>query len=202
MKLYYTPGACSLATHIILREGGFRFDTVRVDLATHRTETGEDFFQITPKGYVPALELPDGIVITENQVILQYLADQAPEKNLAPASGTLDRYRLMEWLAYIATELHKGFGPLWNPKIPADVRQMALERLADRFSFVDKQLTDQPFLCGKYFSIADAYLFTVLNWTHYHAIDLSPWPHLVAYQHQIGERPAIQAALKAEGLTA
>lgn len=201
MKLYYYPGACSLAAHIALRETNSDFSLVKVDLATKRTEEGEDFLSINPKGYVPALQLPDAQVLTEDQVILQYLADCQPESGLAPAAGTLERYRLMEWLAFIATELHKGFGPLWNPAIPDSIRQMALERLSQRFSYVDERLGQQPYLLGEQFTIADAYLHTVLNWTNVHRIDLSPWPRLARFQQRVGERPAVLAALRAEGLS-
>ncbi len=202
MKLYYTPGACSLAAHIAFREAGIGFALVKVDLATKMTEHGEDFLTINPKGYVPALQFIDGQILTEDQVILQYIADHKPEAGLAPAAGTMERYRLLEWLAFIATELHKGFGPLWNPEIPAEIRQAAVNRLAQRFSYVEHRLGCQPYLMGERFTIADAYLFTVLNWTHYHQIDLSPWPGLVAYQQRQAERPSVIAALHAEGLSA
>lgn len=201
MKLYYYPGACSLAAHIVLRELNCEFSLVKVDLATKRTELGEDFLSINPKGYVPALQLPDGQVLTEDQVILQYLADSHGDSGLAPAAGSLERYRLMEWLAFIATELHKGFGPLWNPAIPDSIRQMAVERLSQRFAYVEERLAQQPYLLGGHFSIADAYLYTVLNWTTFHRIDLSPWPRLVGFQQRVGERPAVMAALQAEGLS-
>jgi glutathione S-transferase len=201
MKLYYTPGACSLAAHIILREAGHDFALVRVDLATGKTEHGETFAEINPKGYVPALLLEDGQLLTENQVILQYLAEQRPESGLVPAFGSLERYRLIEWLAFIATELHKGFGPLWNPATPAATRENALSQLARRFDFVEAALSGRDWLFGERFSIADAYLFTILGWADYHHIDLSRWPHLKAYQQRIAERPSVQGALKAEGLT-
>lgn len=200
MKLYYTPGACSLAAHITLREAGHDFDLVRVDLATGQTEHGETFAAINPKGYVPALALEDGQLLTENQVILQYLADRKPESGLMPAFGSLERYRLLEWLAFIATELHKGFGPLWNSDLPEIVHQLAKNRLAQRFDYVEKALSGRDWLWGERFSIADAYLFTLLGWADYHHIDLSPWPLLKAYQQRVAGRPAVQAALKAEGL--
>ena len=200
MKFYYTPGACSLASHIVLREAGYGFGLVRVDLATRKTEHGDDFLDINPKGYVPALQFLDGKVLTENQVILQYLADHKPQAGLAPEPGTMERYRLMEWLAYIATELHKGFGPLWNPNAPTETRQAALDQLSKRFDFVEKEIGNQHYLTGEHFTIADAYLFTVLSWCAYHQIELSPWPRLAAFQKRVAERPAVAAALHAEGL--
>lgn len=201
MKLYYYPGACSLAAHIVLRELNREFSLVKVDLASKRTELGEDFLSINPKGYVPALQLPDGGILTEDQVILQYLADSQAGSGLAPAAGTLERYRLLEWLAFIATELHKGFGPLWNPTIPDTIRQMAVERLAQRFAYVEERLGERPYLLGGQFSIADAYLYTVLNWTNFHRIDLSSWPRLVEFQRRVGARPTVMTALQAEGLS-
>lgn len=200
LQLYYTPGACSLASHIALRETGLEFGLIRVDLATGKTEQGEDFRATNAKGYVPALRLEDGQLLTENQVILQYLADRQPESGLAPAAGTLPRYRLMEWLAFIATELHKGFGPLWNPATPEATRQDTLTRLAKRFDFVEAALNQRQGLTDADFSIADAYLFTVLGWAPLHHIDLSPWPGLQAFQQRVASRPAVQAALQAEGL--
>jgi len=200
LQLYYTPGACSLASHIALRETGLEFGLIRVDLATGKTEQGENFRAINAKGYVPALRLEDGQLLTENQVILQYLADRQPESGLAPAAGTLPRYRLMEWHAFIATELHKGFGPLWNPATPEATRQDTLARLAKRYDFVEAALNQQQGLTDTDFSIADAYLFTVLGWAPLHHIDLSPWPGLQAFQQRVASRPAVQAALQAEGL--
>ncbi|MFN5746300.1 MAG: glutathione transferase GstA [Methylococcaceae bacterium] len=200
MKLYYTPGACSLASHIVLREAGLNFEAVRVDLATHLTETGEDFTTINPKGYIPALQFDTGELLTESQVILQYLADSAPDSGLVPAQGTLPRYRVMEWLAYIATELHKSFGPLWNRQTPEAARQLTISQLAKRFDFLNAHLKQQDYIAGEGFGIADAYLFTVLRWTDPHHIDLTPWPRLIAYQNTISQRPAVHAALVAEGL--
>lgn len=201
MKLFYTPSACSLASHIVLREAGCPFDLVRVDLASGKTETGADFRAINPKGYVPALLLDDGQLLTENQVVLQYVADQAPGSHLVPEFGSLARYRLMEWLAFISTELHKGFSPLWNRQLPEAAHHLAREQLARRFDYMEKALSGQEWVGGDHFSIADAYLFTVLSWTAYHQIDLSPWPNLLAFQQRVGARPAVNAALKAEGLT-
>lgn len=199
MKLYYTPGACSLAVHIILREAEYAFELVRVDLGSGLTETGEKFTDICPKGYVPVIQLGDR-VLTECQVILQYLADQKPAKGLAPPMGDWARYRLMEWLAFIATELHKGFGPLWNPNTPEATRQNALAQLHKRLDWVERQLRINPWVAGEHFSIGDAYLFTVLSWADHHHIDLSQWPPIQSYQAKILERPAVRAALQAEGL--
>jgi glutathione S-transferase len=200
MKLYYYPGACSLAAHIALREAGLAFEPVRVDLGTKQTEAGEDFRLVNPKGYVPALQLDDGQVLTEDQVLLQYIADQAPQSGLAPAAGSMERYRLLEWLAFIATEVHKGFGPFWNPDTPAATRDAALALLSRRFDFLAKQLAQTPFLMGQNYTVADAYLFTVLGWTDFHKIDLAPWPALGEFRARVGERPAVQEALKVEGL--
>jgi glutathione S-transferase len=200
MKLFYTPGACSLASHIVLRETGLPFDLVRVDLATGKTETGADFRAINPKGYVPALLLDDGQLLTENQVVLQYVADQAPGSHLAPEFGSLARYRLMEWLAFISTELHKGFGPLWNRQLPEVVYQLARERLANRFDYMERAVLGNDWLEGTHFSIADAYLFTVLGWGQYVGLDIGKWPALKEYHGRIFMRPSVQAALMAEGL--
>jgi glutathione S-transferase len=200
MKLFYFPGACSLAAHIALCEAELPFEAVRVDLATKKTADGGDFLNINPKGYVPALQLDDGQVLTEDQVLLQYIADRQPESGLTPAAGTLERYRLMEWLAFIATEIHKGFGPLWNPATPAGARDHATALLGRRFGFLQERLARTPWLMGAEYTVADAYLFTVLNWTGLHRIDLSPWPALVGFMARAGERPAVRKALKEEGL--
>lgn len=199
MKLYYSPGACSQAPHIVLRELDLKFDAVPVDLAKHTLPDGSDFRAINPKGYVPLLELDDGMRLTEANVILQYLADRKPGV-LAPTLGTLERYQLMEWLAYLATEVHKGFGPLWNPQTLPQVRDGAIAALGNRFGFVSETLRKQPYLTGSAFSIADAYLFVMLSWTSHHKIDLQPWPALKEFQTRVGARPAVQATLKAEGL--
>jgi glutathione S-transferase len=198
MKLYFTPGACSQAPHIALRELGLAFDAVQVDLAKHTLPDGTDFRAINPKGYVPLLELDDGTRLSEASVILQYVADLKPG-TIAPAFGTLERWKLMEWLAFIATEVHKGFGPLWNPKTPAEVRERTVQALGNRFSYIVKTLESQPYLTGQAFSIADAYLFVVSNWSTLHKVDLSPWPALGAFQARVAARPAVQATLKAEG---
>ena len=180
MKLYYSPGACSMSVHIILREAKYKFDIERVDLAAKRTETGEDYLAINPKGYVPALKLDDGTVITEVGVILQYLADDKPRRGLAPKVRTPERYKVMEWLNFTSTEIHKGLSDFFNPKMTPEWREAKLDRLGRRFDFLEKSLGSNEYLAGE-FGIADAYLYTVLNWTHLHKIDLSKWPNMQAY---------------------
>ncbi len=200
MKLYYYPGACSLAVHIVLREADFSFELEQVDLATGKTASGVEFRTVNPKGYVPALLLDDGQVLTEDQVILQYLADLKPESGLAPPFGSMERYRLMEWLAFIATEVHKAFGPLWNPTTPEATRQAAIALLGRRFDFLVDCLRGKDWLFGDRFTVADAYLGTVLGWCAYHKIDLAPWPVLAEYLGRVSARSAVQQAMKAEGL--
>ena len=201
MKLYYTPGACSLAAHIAFREAGIAVETVAVDLRNGRAcADGADFLTLNPKGYVPALVLDDGSVLTEGIAILSYIADQAPVGTLAPANGTIDRYRLLEWLTFISSEVHKGFGPLWNPATPAEMRAATVDRLLGRLAWIDGLLKDRPFVAGADFTIADAYLFTVLRWTVYHKVDLSALPQLTAYMARIAARPGVHQALTAEGL--
>lgn len=200
MKLYYIPGACSLSPHIILREAGLSFDLVKVDGKTKKTDSGADFNAINPKGYVPLLELDDGQRLTEGAVIVQYLADRKPEAKLAPAAGTPDRYRLQEWLNFIASEVHKGFSPLFNPQLPESWKTVVVDRLGTRFDYLSKHLEKNQYLMGNGFSVADAYLFTVLNWTRFVGIDLGKWPLLQAYSARIAARPSVQQALAAEGL--
>ncbi len=200
MKLYYSPGACSLAPHIALREAGLAVDLVQVDLAAKRTESGGDFFAINPKGQVPTLGLDDGQVLTEVAVILQYIADQAGGAKLAPALGTRERYRVNEWLNYVATEVHKGFGPLWKPNTPAEYKAIVKENLAKQFAYLDKQLAGRDFIAGGGFTIADAYLFTILNWARFHQIDLGKYANVSAFVQRVAARPAGQHALAAEGL--
>jgi len=200
MKLYYAPGACSLAPHIVAREAGLALDLDKLDFATRTTESGEAFSDVNPKGYVPALRLDDGSVLTEVATLVQYLADQAPQSGLAPANGTIERYRLQEWLTFISTEIHKGFGPLWNPALPDASKEAAKAQLAKRFAYLEGQLKDRAYLTGERFSAADAYLFTVVNWTKIHKIDLSPYPTLKAYMDRVASRPAVRQALDAEGL--
>jgi glutathione S-transferase len=200
MKLYYYPGACSLAPHIVLREAKYKFDLDRVDLAAKKTEGGEDYLAVNPKGYVPALKLDDGTVLTEVAVIIQYLADQKPRRGLAPKPRTPERYKLMEWLNFTASEIHKGLGDFFNPKMTPEWREARLERLGKRFDHLEKALGSQQYLMGE-FSIADAYLFAVLNWTNLHKIDVSSWPNVKAFMARIAERPAVKKAMKAEGLS-
>ncbi len=200
MKLYYAPGACSLAVHIVAREAGIPLGLEKVDLANQTTETGRNFRSINPKGYVPAVALDDGSVFTEAGAIIQYLADQRAGSGLAPANGTLERYRLIEWITFISSEIHKGFGPLWNPATPEAVKAATKERLATRFTYLDKTLAARPFLMGDTFTIADAYLFTVVNWTNFHDMSLAAFPNLLAFQDRVASRPKVQEALEAEGL--
>jgi glutathione S-transferase len=200
MKLYYSPGACSLSPHIVLREAGASFDIEKVDLSTKKTESGKDFNTINPKGYVPTLQLDDGSILTEGPAIVQYVADKAPQAKLVPAHGTLERYRLQEWLNFISTELHKGFSPLFNPAYPEDAKKIVRENLGKRFNFLRATLEKGPYLMGEQFTVADAYLFTVTNWPAFVKLDMSPYPWVQAYAARVGARPNVQAALKAEGL--
>ena len=200
MKLYYSPGACSLSPHIVLREAGLSFDVEKVDLGSKKTESGKDFNTINPKGYVPTLQLDDGSILTEGPAIVQYLADKAPQSKLAPANGTMERYRLQELLSFIGTELHKGFSPLFNPAYPEDAKKIVRDNLAKRFTYLNSFLEKGPFLTGEQFTIADAYLFTILGWTAFVKIDLGQWPVLKAYHARVAARPNVQAVLKAEGL--
>ena len=200
MKLYYAPGACSLAPHIVLNELGLPHRLIRVDLKTGKTEQGDDFRAINPKGYVPALELDSGERLTEAAVILQYLADSVPAAGLAPAAATAERYRLQEWLNFIATEIHKGFSPLWNAAIGSDEKQRVVDRLGARLDWLATQLEGRDFLAGNTFGVADAYLFTVLNWGQWLGVDIARWPALKAYSARVAVRRGVRAALLAEGL--
>jgi glutathione S-transferase len=200
MKLYFSPGVCSLSPHITLHEAGLQYELERVNLADKKTASGADFRAINPKGYVPALLLDNGEVLTEGPAMVQYLADLVPEKKLVPAAGTMERYRLMEWLNFIGTELHKGFSPLFKPAMPDEAKRMARDNLALRFELVAKQLEDKEYLTGNQFTVADAYLFTVMNWAPRVDVDLSRWPVLKAYQQRVAARPAVRAAMVAEGL--
>jgi len=199
MKLYYSPGACSLSPHIVLREAGLPFDLVLASTKTHKLQDGTDYYTINPLGYVPLLELDSGERLREGPAIVQYLADQVPGKNLAPANGTMERYRLQEWLTFIGTELHKGHSPLFAPGTPEDYKPLVRERLQARFAWVDKQLAGKDYLLGQ-FSVADAYLYTVSRWGQYVGVDLSGFANIVAFQQRMEQRPAVQAALRAEGL--
>lgn len=200
MKLYYSPGACSLSPHIILIEGEFDFEIEKVDLATKKTETGVDYFTVNPNGYVPSLLLDDGQVLTEGPAIVQYLADRAQQKRLVPLAGTMERYRLMEWLNFISSELHKAFGILFNDHASAEMKTAIKEQIARRITSASRRLGDKTYLMGDDFTVADAYLFTVLRWRKYVGVDISPWPKLNAYLDRVAARPAVQDALKAEGL--
>lgn len=200
MKLYYSPGACSLSPHIVANEIGIALELEKVDTKTKQTEHGSDYLAINPKGYVPALRLDDGALLTEGPAIVQYLADQKPGSGIAPANGTLARYRLQEMLGYINSELHKTYSPLFNPNTTEAVRAEREAYLRKRYAVVERTLAGQPFLLGEQFSAADAYLFTVTNWARVLKLDLSEFPHLMAFQKRVAERPAVQSAMREEGL--
>jgi len=200
MKLYYSPGACSLSPHIVALEAGIPLQLEKVDGSIKRTASGANFWQINSKGYVPVLELDSGERLTEGPAIVQYLADQKPASGLAPANGTLPRYRLQEMLGYINSEIHKSYSPLFKPDTPEATRAERKEYLKRRYQFVEDVLAKQPFLLGDTFTAADAYLFTVTNWARHVELDLSGFPALLAFQKRVGERPAVHAAMEAEGL--
>jgi glutathione S-transferase len=200
VKLFYSPGACSLSPHIVLRELGLPFDLERVDTKAGKTEKGADFRTVNPKGCVPALQLDDGQVLTEGPAIVQYLADKKPDAKLAPLAGTMERYRLQEWLNYITSEMHKSVGSLFNAKMPEEFKSVTKEAIAAKFDYLTKQLQGRSFLMGETFTVADAYLAVVLGWTKLVGIDLAKWPVVQSYVGRITARPAVQAALKAEGL--
>jgi glutathione S-transferase len=200
MKLFYFAGACSLSPHIVLIELGLPYTLEKVDFATKKTAAGLDYLTINSKGVVPALQLDDGRVLTEGPAIVQYLADLKPDSGLAPRAGTFERYQLMEILNYITSEVHKGFSPLFNPKISADWKASALANMVKKFDWLSGFLANKTFLMGDAFTVADAYLFTVLGWTRHLKIDLTPWPVLTAYQARIAQRPKVQQALREEGL--
>ena len=198
MKLYISPGACSLSPHIVLREAGIPFDIETVDLGTKRTKSGNDFKAVNPKGQVPALELEGGQVLTEGPAIVQYVADQKPASKLVPPAGTMDRYRLQEWLNYVTSEMHKSVGSLFNPKMPDDYREITKTNIGNRLDFLTKALQGKDHLMGSTFSVADAYLFVILGWLGHLGMDLKKWPVLQAYWDRIAARPAVKAALDAE----
>jgi glutathione S-transferase len=200
MKLYYSPGVCSLSPHIALREAGLAFEPVLASTKSHKLQDGSDYYGINPLGYVPMLELDDGTRLREGPAIVQYIADLVPTKNLAPANGTLPRYRLQEWLTFIGTEIHKNFSPLFNPSIPDEVKKVFREKLASRYDWVNGELKGKDYLMGEHFSVADGYLFAVTRWTKPLAIDLSPYPNLVAHHERVAARPAVQEAMAFEGL--
>ena len=201
MKLYFAPGACSLSPHIVLLEAGLPFDKVRTDTKSKVMDGGGDYKTVNPLGYVPALQLDDGTILTEGPAIVQFIADKVPDKKLAPANGTLERSKLQSWLNFVTSELHKSFSPLFNPNMPEAAKNIFRERLAARFAHLDKHLAGNEYLMGKSFSVADAYLFVVSNWASRVDVDLSPYANVLAYRKRIGARPAVQAALKAEGLS-
>ena len=200
MKLYFSPGACSMASHIVLFETGLPFATEQVDLRARTTASGADYNKINSKGYVPALELKDGTVLTEGPAIVQFLADLKPASNLAPANGTLERYQLIALLNFISSEIHKNYSPLLNPQAGADVQQERRAALAKRYAYIEQELAGKDFLTGATFTVADAYLFTVSNWAGKLKIDLSDFPNLQAWQVRVGMRPSVQQAMRAEGL--
>lgn len=200
MKLYFSPGACSLSPHIISHETGETLTLERVDLKAKQTASGTDYLRINPKGYVPALELDDGQLLTEGPAIVQFLADRRPDAGLVPAAGTFERYRVVEMLGYINSELHKAYSPLFSDKTSAETRAEKHEHLQKRYALIEQQLTGRDYLFGERFGVADAYLFTITNWAKILKVDLSAFPNLTAFQQRVAARPAVQAALKAEGL--
>jgi len=202
MKLYYSPGACSLSPHIALCEAGLPYEMVRVDLQQATTEDGHDYHEVNPLGYVPALELDNGEMLLEGPAIVQYIADQVPDRKLVPPAGSIDRYRLQQWLNFISTELHKGFGALFNPAFPDEAREIFKGIIGKRLDVLAPKLENNTYLMGDTFTVADGYLFTVLGWCPHVGFDLSPWPELGAYLGRVASRPAVQAAMKEEGLLA
>lgn len=200
MQLYFAPGACSLSPHIVAQEAGIPVTLVKVDLQAKKVADGSDYWAVNAKGYVPALRLDNGELLTEGPAIVQYLADQKPGSKLVPAAGSMERYRVQEMLGYINSELHKTFSPLFRPTTTPEVRKEREEYLRKRFALVEKQLAKGPYLFGEQFTAADAYLFTVTNWANFVKLDLSEFPNLMAFQARVAARPAVQAAMKAEGL--
>ena len=200
MKLYYSPGACSLSPHIALHEAGLAFEAIAAPTKTHKLPDGTDFYSINPLGYVPYLTLDDGRSLHEGPAIVQYIADQVPEKNLAPANGTYERYKLQEWLTFIGTEVHKSFSPLFTPGTPEETKAAAVAQITKRLAWVDGELAGKDYLMGSTFTVADGYLFTVTNWAAYVKLDISGFANLAAFRARVAARPAAQAAMKAEGL--
>ena len=200
MKLYYAPGACSMAPHIVAREAGIPLELVKVDIPNKKTEDGGDFWQVNPKGYVPALQLDDGSVLTEVGVICQYLADQAPASGLVPPFGGMARYEQMAALNFASAEVHKQIGALFNPKTTPEMREVQLGSIERRFNTLEQLLAGKSYISGDNFTAADAYLFTVLNWSKPLKINLAPWPNIQAFMGRVGSRPKVQETLKAEGL--
>ena len=200
MKLYYSPGACSLSPHIVVSETGLNVELEKVNLAEHKTASGKDYMTINPKGYVPALQLDDGSVLTEGPAIVQYLADQKPASGLIPAAGAVDRYRVQEWLNFIGTELHKNFGSLFNKATPDATKESAKANITRRLAYLNDKLAGKQYLMGSNFTVADAYAFTIVNWTNFVGIDLKPYPNLAAYMGRVAARPKVLETLKSEGL--
>ncbi|WP_426444948.1 glutathione transferase GstA [Siccibacter colletis] len=198
MKLFYKPGACSFSPHIVLREAGVDFTLVKVDLMTKRLENGEDYFAINPKGQVPALQLDDGTLLTEGLAIVQYLADTVPDRQLLAPTGSITRYQALEWLTYIATEFHKGFTPLFRPDTPEDYKPVARALLEKKLAYINESLEGKQWLVGTRFSVADAYLFTVLRWAPHVGLTLDGYSNITAYMARVEARPAVAAALAAE----
>ena len=201
MKLYYSPGACSLSPHIALLEAGLAHNLAKVDLKAKKLEDGSDFLQVNPKGQVPTLQLDDGTILTEGPVIVQAIADKASGKNLAPANGTTERYRLQEWLNFLTSELHKNFSPLFAPVLTDETKQFFRDRLMGKMKHIDNKLTGNDYLMGSQFSVADGYLYTMLRWADAHKFDLAALTNLTAYKARVAARPQVQAALKSEGLS-
>ena len=200
MKLYYSPGACSLSPHIALLEAGLPYDLVKVDLRAKKLENGDDYLKVNPKGQVPAIALDNGQVVTEGPVIVQMIADQAKDKNLAPPRDSEERYKLQEWLNYITSELHKNFGPMFSPVLADEAKAFFKDRVMGKFKYVDSQLAGRDYLMGKQFTVADGYLFTMLSWAEHLKFNLSAMPNLLAYKARVGARPKVQEALTREGL--
>jgi glutathione S-transferase len=200
MKLYYSPGACSLSPHIALLEAGLPYDLIKVDLRAKKLENGDDYLKVNPKGQVPALALDSGELITEGPVIVQMIADQATSKNLAPAHGSSERYKLLEWLNFITAELHKNFGPMFSPVLADEAKAFFKDRVMAKFRYIDSQMAGRDYLMGSQFTVADGYLFTMLSWADRMKFDLSAMPHLLAYKARVAARPKVQEALTREGL--
>jgi glutathione S-transferase len=200
MKLYYSPGACSLSPHIALLEAGLPYDLVKVDLRAKKLDNGDDFLKVNPKGQVPAIALDSGELVTEGPVIVQMVADQSPAKHLAPARDSAERYKFLEWLNFITSELHKNFSPLFNPAIPDEVKKFFADRILGKFKYIDSQLAGRDYLMGEHFTVADGYLYTMLRWADGHKLDLSGLSNLMAYKARIAARPKVQEALTKEGL--
>jgi len=200
MKLYYAPGACSISPHIALCEAGIAHQIEKVDLKAKKTESGADYLAINAKGYIPALQLDNGEVLVEGVAIVQYIADQKPDSGLAPKAGTMERYRLMEWLTFISSELHKMFSPLFNPAMPEEAKKIFRDRLAQRWAYVDRQLAGKNYLMGANFSVADGYLYNMIRWAKRVEMDLSGCPNVTAFAARVEARPKVVEALKAEGL--